>query len=85
LQREERGRLVDTITTEAIDDYRAELLASDLSQRTAQKVLVLHGEPQKPLVFHDLRHSFCTWAVNVFTLPEVKELAGHRDITTTMK
>jgi hypothetical protein len=44
LQREERGRLVDTITTDAIDDYRAELLASDLSHRTAQKVLVLlHG------------------------------------------
>lgn len=44
MQREERGRLVDTITTEAIDNYRVELLASHLSDRTAPKILVLlHG------------------------------------------
>jgi integrase len=44
-----------------------------------------HGEPQKPIVFHDLRHSFCSWAVDVWPVPDVKEFAGHRDIATTMK
>ena len=39
--REERR---DTFTTDDVDDYRRELLASDLSPRTAQKILVLlHG------------------------------------------
>ena len=44
-----------------------------------------HGESQKPIVFHDLRHSFCSWAVDVWSVPDVKEFAGHRDISTTMK
>jgi integrase len=44
-----------------------------------------HGDPQKPVVFHDLRHSFCSWAVDVWSVPDVKEFAGHRDIATTMK
>src|SRR3954452_10116316 len=43
------------------------------------------GEPQKPIVFHDLRHSFCSWAVDVWPVPDVKEFAGHRNIATTMK
>jgi integrase len=43
------------------------------------------GNPQKPMVVHDLRHSWCTWAVNVWELSRVKEYAGHRDIKTTMR
>jgi hypothetical protein len=37
-----------------------------------------HGDPRKPMVFHDLRHSFCSWAVDVWSVPDVKEFAGHR-------
>lgn len=44
-----------------------------------------HGNPQQPIRVHDLRHSFCTWAVNVWPITKVKEFAGHRDIATTMK
>jgi integrase len=44
-----------------------------------------HGDSQKPIVFHDLRHSYCSWAVEVWSVPDVKEFAGHRDISTTMK
>lgn len=43
------------------------------------------GNPQKPMVFHDLRHSYCSWAVNVWPVPKVKEFAGHRDIQVTMR
>jgi integrase len=34
---------------------------------------------------HDLRHSYCTWAVNVWPVTKVKEFAGHADVTTTMR
>jgi integrase len=44
-----------------------------------------HGNPQNPIRVHDLRHSFCTWAVNVWPVTKVKEFAGHRDIKTTMR
>ncbi|HMJ35385.1 MAG TPA: tyrosine-type recombinase/integrase [Baekduia sp.] len=44
-----------------------------------------HGDPQKPIVFHDLRHSYCSWAVDVWPVPDVRAFAGHRDISTTMK
>jgi integrase len=44
-----------------------------------------HGDPQKPIVFHDLRHSYCSWAVDVWPIPDVQVFAGHRDISTTMK
>jgi integrase len=40
---------------------------------------------KKPIVFHDLRHSYCSWAVDVWPVPDVKAFAGHRDISTTMK
>jgi integrase len=43
------------------------------------------GNPQEPIRVHDLRHSYCTWAVNVWPLTKVKEFAGHRDIKTTMR
>jgi integrase len=44
-----------------------------------------HGNPQEPIRVHDLRHSYCTWAVNVWPVTKVKEFAGHRDIKTTMR
>jgi integrase len=44
-----------------------------------------HGNPRRPLVVHDLRHSWCTWAVNVWPITKVQSYAGHRDIKTTMR
>jgi integrase len=37
------------------------------------------GNPQEPIRVHDLRHSWCTWAVNVWPLTKVQAYAGHRD------
>jgi integrase len=37
-----------------------------------------------PFVFHDLRHTFGTLAVQVFALTDVQAFMGHADITTTM-
>jgi len=44
-----------------------------------------HGNPQTPMRVHDLRHSWCTWAVNVWPVTKVQLYAGHRDIKTTMR
>ncbi len=44
-----------------------------------------HGNPQTPIRLHDLRHSWCTWAVNVWPVTKVQLYAGHRDIQTTMR
>jgi integrase len=33
--------------------------------------------------FHDLRHSFGTQAIRVFSIYEVQRMMGHRSITTT--
>ena len=38
----------------------------------------------KPFVFHDLRHSFGTIAVQAFPLSDVRAYMGHADIQTTM-
>jgi integrase len=38
----------------------------------------------KPIVFHDLRHTFGTLAVQVFPLSDVQAYMGHQDISTTM-
>src|SRR4051794_7040881 len=37
-----------------------------------------------PIVFHDLRHTFGTLAVQAFPLSDVKAMKGHADISTTM-
>jgi integrase len=37
-----------------------------------------------PMVFHDLRHTFRTLAVQAFPLSDVKAMMGHADISTTM-
>ena len=39
----------------------------------------------KDLVFHDLRHTFGTMAVEKFPLPTVQAWMGHADIQTTMR
>jgi integrase len=44
-----------------------------------------HGNPQEPVRLHDLRHSFCSWAVNVWPITKVQEFAGHADIKTTRR
>jgi integrase len=43
----------------------------------------LRGE-QEPIVFHDLRHTFGTLAVQTFPLSDVMAMMGHADISTTM-
>lgn len=41
-------------------------------------------EKEDPIVFHDLRHTFGTLAVQVFPLSDVKAMMGHERIETTM-
>jgi integrase len=43
----------------------------------------LRSKPD-PFVFHDLRHTFGTLAVQAFPLSDVKAYMGHADIQTTM-
>src|SRR5215218_5740130 len=38
----------------------------------------------KPFVFHDLRHTFGTLAVQAFALSDVRASMGHADVQTTM-
>jgi integrase len=39
---------------------------------------------EDPIVFHDLRHTFGTLAVQAFPLSDVKAMMGHAEISTTM-
>jgi integrase len=41
-------------------------------------------EKDAPIVFHDLRHTFGTLAVQAFPLTDVMAMMGHADISTTM-
>lgn len=41
-------------------------------------------DDDKPITFHDLRHTFGTLAVKVWDLPKVQGYMGHADISTTM-
>jgi integrase len=66
-----RGYFYDALAAAGFGDLRA-----DLDK---------HGDPQKPIVFHDLRHSYCSWAVDAWLIPDVQVFAGHRNIATTMK
>src|SRR5215218_7556068 len=43
------------------------------------------GNLQIPMRVHDLRHGYCTWAVNAWSVTKVKEYAGHKDLRTTMR
>jgi integrase len=38
-----------------------------------------------PIVFHDLRHTFGTLAVQVWPVTDVQAYMGHADIKTTMR
>lgn len=42
-------------------------------------------ERTKPIVLHDLRHTFGTIAVRVFPVSDVQAWMGHADISTTMR
>jgi integrase len=39
----------------------------------------------RPLRFHDLRHTFCSLAINAGSLTEVQHWAGHSDSRTTQR
>jgi integrase len=41
-------------------------------------------EQAEPIVFHDLRHTFGTLAVQIYPLSDVQAYMGHEDIKTTM-
>jgi integrase len=45
----------------------------------------LRANPQQPIRIHDLRHSWCTWAVNVWDITRVQDYAGHTDVKTTRR
>ena len=42
-------------------------------------------EQADPIVFHDLRHTFGTLAVQVWPVTDVQAYMGHADIKTTMR
>jgi integrase len=42
-------------------------------------------ELDEPIVFHDLRHTFGTLAVQVWPVTDVQAYMGHADIKTTMR
>jgi integrase len=63
--------------------FYAALDAAGLGHKRAD--VDAHDNPQTPIRIHDLRHSWCTWAVNVWPVTKVQSYAGHRDIQTTMR
>lgn len=63
--------------------FYAALVRAGFGQRREQ--VDAQGNPQTPMRVHDLRHGFCTWAVNAWSVTKVKEYAGHRDLKTTMR
>ena len=75
-----RGRVTDK-RLRAV--FYAALVRAGLGHKRDQRDR--HGNAQEPMTPHDLRHSFCTWAVNVWPVTKVKEFAGHADVKTTMR
>jgi integrase len=63
--------------------FYAALVRAGLGHRRAKTDL--RGNPQQPIRIHDLRHSWCTWAVNVWDITKVQDYAGHTDIKTTRR
>ena len=43
------------------------------------------AEIDRPVRFHDLRHTFCSMAIQVMDMRELMEVAGHADLTTTQR
>jgi integrase len=74
------NRLADTSVRRV---FYAGLVRAGLGHR--RDTVDAHGNPQQPIRVHDLRHSWCTWAVNVWPLTKVQAYAGHRDIKTTQR
>ena len=58
------------------DGFYAALAAAGLGR--------LRGR-EEPIVFHDLRHTFGTLAVQVWPVTDVQAFMGHADIKTTMR
>lgn len=58
------------------DDFYATLAAAALGHLREQ---------EDPIVFHDLRHTFGTLAVQVWPVTDVQAYMGHADIKTTMR
>ena len=63
--------------------FYAALVRAGFGQRRER--VDAQGNPQTPMRVHDLRHGFCTWAVNAWPITKVKDYAGHRDLKTTMR
>jgi hypothetical protein len=57
--------------------FYAALVRAGLGHK--RQVADRHGNPQEPMTPHDLRHSYCTWAMNVWPVTKVKEYAGRQD------
>jgi len=74
------GRMIDK---RARAVFYAALDRAALSHK--RETIDQHGNDQEPIRVHDLRHSFCTWAVNAWNVTKVKEYAGHVDLKTTMR
>jgi integrase len=74
------GRVTDKRAREI---FYAALVRAGLGHRRDK--VDLRGNPQQPIRIHDLRHSWCTWAVNVWDITKVQDYAGHTDIKTTRR
>lgn len=62
--------------TDMRDGFYAALEAAELGHLREQ---------EDPIVFHDLRHTFGTLAVQVWPVTDVQAFMGHRNIATTMR
>ncbi len=62
--------------TDMRDGFYAALEAAELGHLREQ---------DDPIVFHDLRHTFGTLAVQVWPVTDVQAYMGHADIKTTMR
>jgi integrase len=77
----ESGNRIDDTALRSV--FYAGLVRAGLGHKRADRDL--RGNAQIPMRLHDLRHSWCTWAVNVWPITKVQSYAGHRDIKTTMR
>jgi integrase len=74
------GRVTDKRAREV---FYAALVRAGLGHRRAKTDL--RGNPQQPIRIHDLRHSWCAWAVNVWDITKVQTYAGHTHVKTTQR
>jgi integrase len=64
-------------------NHVGDVLGQDLLRRRFHKTLTAAGLPRMRV--HDLRHSYGTFAVQVWPLTDVKAYMGHANIETTMR